>query len=263
MEPVPETMMRSACDRPAKQPHTLMENTRTMIYHRLGVHALVALALLAGVFFLRQDLQGKTSLPPVSPTEDTEAPIETAAEVAAEASVAPTPAVLPDSAIENALRNPKAVKPLPVAYIDTETLWLARVIYSESKRIEEQELVAWVVRNRVETAYRGKRTYEDVALDPYQFSAFNPNSRKHRYYSNLDADSQARGWQKTIAIAYYVRHAREEHRPFPIKTRHFYSEQALPEDVDHPKWTIGLEPVVPRRPLQLDAQRFRFYSGVV
>lgn len=235
-----------------------MGNTKfVMINRRLGVYAFAVLTLLAGVFFLRQDLLGQASSPPAVP-EGGEASLA----LSETTSVGAAPAV-PDSAIEAALRNPKAVPPIPPAYIDTETLWLARVIYSETKRPEEQELVAWVVRNRVETAYRGKRTYEDVALDPYQFSAFNPDSRKLRYYSKLTVQSKARGWKKTLALAYYVRHAAPKLRPFSVKTRHFYSEQALPAHIDHPKWTKGLQPVIPRRPLELDAQRFRFYTDVI
>ena len=239
-----------------------MENRNVMINRQVGVYALAVLALLAGVFFLRKDLLGKTLLSSAPSLEDTVATTDSAAVEDAETPVF-VPVVPPDSAIEAALRNPKKVEPVPPSYIDAETLWLARVIYSESKRIEEQELVAWVVRNRVETAYRGKGTYEGVALDPYQFSAFNPNGRKHRYYTNLGLDSKARGWKKTLALAYYVRYADPLLRPFPIKTRHFYSEQSLPEDAAHPEWTEGMEPVTPRRPLQLDAQRFRFYSGVI
>ncbi len=237
-----------------------MENIkRVKINPRLGIYTLAVLSPLAALFFLREDIQGKTVTSPAALEADS------AAVVTEEAAPAPPPApvIPPDSAIEAALRNPKSVEPVPAMFIDTETLWLARVIYSESKRIEEQELVAWVVRNRVETTYRGRRSYEGVALDPYQFSAFNPNSRKHRYYANLDAHSKARGWQKTLALAYYVRYADAAHRPFPIKTRHFYSEQSLPEDAVHPAWTEGLEPVIPRRPLQLEAHRFRFYSGVI
>lgn len=232
----------------------------TMINRRVGVYALVVLALLAGVFFVRKDLLGKTVPNPATPSEDTVALTDSA--VAAK-SLGMVPIIPPDSAIEAALRNPKKVQPVPPTHIDKETLWLARVIYSETKRIEEQELVAWVVRNRVDTAYRGKRTYEHVVLDPYQFSAFNPNGRKHRYYSNLRVDSKARGWQKALALAYYVRYAPPTYRPFSIKTRHFYSEQAMPGDGLHPEWTEGMEPITPRRPLKLDAQRFRFYSGVI
>ncbi len=241
-----------------------MENHNlVMINRQVGVYTLVVLAFLAGIFFLREDLLGKTLLSPAATQENTVAKADSTVVEEAEAPAARAPVVPPDSAIETALRNLRAVALVPPEYIDPETLWLARVIYSESKRIEEQELVAWVVRNRVETAYRGKHTYEGVALDPYQFSAFNPNGRKYRYYTNLDADSQTGNWQKTLALAYYVRYAAPALRPFPLKTRHFYSEQALPENSDHPEWTKGLEPVTPRRALQLEAHRFRFYAGVI
>ena len=239
-----------------------MENSkRVTINHRLGVYALAVLIPLIGVFFLGEDIQGKTLLNPVAVDSNTTAKAEAPEETEPVAVAAPV--VPPDSAIEAALFDPKAITPVAPVSIDTETLWLARVIYSESKRIEEQELVAWVVRNRAETAYRGQRTYEGVALDPYQFSAFNRSSRKYRYYTSLDVHSQARGWQKTLALAYYVRYADASLRPFPIKTRHFYSEQSLPENAIHPEWTEGLEPVTPRRPLQLEARRFRFYTGVI
>jgi hypothetical protein len=164
--------------------------------------------------------------------------------------------------MEAMLRNPTKVQPLPVEHIDTETLWLARIIYSETKRPAEQELVAWVVRNRVDTFYRGKNTYRDVALDPYQFSAFNPNSRKRTYYTNLGLHAKAPGWQKTLALAYHVRHASPQYRPFSPVTRHFFSERSLLQNT-HPEWTVGLQPITPKRPVKLDAQRFRFYEGVM
>jgi len=172
------------------------------------------------------------------------------------------PFVLPDSVVESMLRNPTKVQPLPVEHIDAETLWLARIIYSETKRPTEQELVAWVVRNRVDTIYRGKNTYRDVALDPYQFSAFNPNSRKRTYYSSLGVHAKAPGWQKALALAYHVRYAPPRYRPFSPVTRHFFSERSLQQNA-HPEWTVGLQPVTPKRPGKLDAQRFRFYEGVM
>ena len=55
---------------------------------------------------------------------------------------------------------------------------------------------------RVELGYRGKATYQDVVLDPYQFSAFNPESRVRRYYASLEATSKAPGFQRALAIAY-------------------------------------------------------------
>ena len=85
-----------------------------------------------------------------------------------------------------------------------DVLWLARCIYSETKRPDEQELVAWVIRNRVETGYRGRRSYRDAVLDPWQFSAFNRNSPKRAYYTSLDFDSKPQGWKTALFIAYDV-----------------------------------------------------------
>jgi len=140
-----------------------------------------------------------------------------------------------------------------------DVLWLARCIYSETKRPDEQELVAWVVRNRVETAYRGGRTYREVVLDPWQFSAFNQNSPKRRHYSNLDLDSRARGWQTAIAIAQDVIQAPAYERPFPVRTRHFYSERSM-VGRSQPDWAVGRRPVALDRPV--DPRRFRFYSEI-
>ena len=89
----------------------------------------------------------------------------------------------------------RKITPLPVqklGTIDRETLWLARCVYSETNRPEEMELVAWTIRNRVETRYRGQSTYRGTVLDPFQFSAFNPGSSKRRHYLNLDPTSSAR-----------------------------------------------------------------------
>ncbi len=143
--------------------------------------------------------------------------------------------------------------------IKEDVLWLARCIYSETKRPDEQELVAWVVRNRVETGYRGLGSYRDAVLDPWQFSAFNTNSPKRRYYSALDFDSKAKGWQTALFIAYDVLHAPTYERPFAKTTRHFYSERSM-RGALKPAWTGGRRPVSLDR--DIDPKRFRFYSGV-
>jgi hypothetical protein len=167
----------------------------------------------------------------------------------------------PVSPVEEALLNPKRLPPLPPDHIDTETLWLARGIFSETKRPEEQELVAWVIRNRVETGYRGKRTYRDVVLDPYQFSAFAPGNPMRDFYIGLDVNSRVPGWRRALQIANFVRTAGDSLRPFSERTRHFFSERSLSSGA-HPKWALGREPVQPRRKYQIDARRFRFYEGV-
>ncbi len=144
--------------------------------------------------------------------------------------------------------------------VKDDVLWLARVIYSETKRPDEQELVAWVVRNRVETRYRGASTYRDVVLDPWQFSAFNRNSPKRRHYANLSESSHVRGWQTAMQIAFDVLEAPAYERPFSIKTRHFYSERSMVGRIQ-PAWAVGKRPVSLDR--EIDPRRFRFYSEIL
>lgn len=164
--------------------------------------------------------------------------------------------------LEEALLNPKKFTPLPPEKIDVETLWLARAIFSESKRLDEQALVAWVVRNRVDTSYRGKRSYQSVILDPHQFSAFSPSSQKKSFYTGLNAKSDEPGWQSALHIAYAVRHAEGSLRPFSKETRHFYSERSLGDNLA-PDWAVGLHPVqIKYESVDLDHWRFRFFEGV-
>jgi hypothetical protein len=157
--------------------------------------------------------------------------------------------------------NFRRLTPLAPEMIDAETLWLARCIFSETKRVREQELIAWIVRNRVETSYRGRGTYQSVVMDPFQFSAFNPGSRTRQYYTNLGPNSRVPGWQTALRIAYEVRHADEKFRPFSAGTRHFYSEQSM-VGPEHPDWALGLRPVLPERDYHVEPHRFRFFEGV-
>ena len=155
-----------------------------------------------------------------------------------------------DRNVENASTN---------ALNKDDVLWLARVIYSETKKPHEQELVAWVVRNRVETEYRGNDSYKEVVLDPWQFSAFNRNSPKRGHYTNLNWSSKAPGFQKALEIAEEVAAADTSVRPFSNETRHFYSEQSM-VGRRAPAWASGKRPVKLDRPVE--ARRFRFYEKV-
>ena len=143
--------------------------------------------------------------------------------------------------------------------IDPETLWLARCMYSESDLPHEQELVAWVVRNRVATGYRGRHTYRDVVLDPEQFSAFNPESGRRWYYASLVPGTRGGAWQRTLAIAAFVRHAPWSRRPFGVGVRHFYSEISM-VGRRAPLWALGQRPVQPDRAIPVDPFRFRFLA---
>lgn len=161
-----------------------------------------------------------------------------------------------------ALQNPWGVGPVHVGNIDEETLWLARAMFSESKRHDEQELIGWTVRNRVEAGHRGCAAYRECILDPFQFSAFLPGQPKQSYYTGLSETSDVAGWQRTLALAYYVRHADGRLRPFSSSVLHFYSEQSMLVPGLAPDWVGDLIPIVPARRIQLDEERFRFYSGV-
>lgn len=224
-------------------PHMLMKRT-----HTTGAIVFVVL-LLAGIVSIKGDLFGKNASAVVVGAEQDSA-VEAVDEQPAD-----------NELIREVLANPRKVKPLPPEKIDSETLWLARVIYSETKRPEEMELVAWVVRNRVETQYRGRTSYRDAVLDPFQFSAFNPGDRKRAHYTSLTRTSDAPGFQNALTIAHSVRNADESYRPFEERTRHFYSERSM-VGVKHPNWAKGGEKVKPQRNFELDEQRFRFFAGV-
>ena len=91
----------------------------------------------------------------------------------------------------------KALKP----HEQDDVLWLARCVLSESNRADEQRYVAWVVRNRVETGYRGT-SYREVVLEPYQFSAFNEPSERRRYLTGLGENTRGdKAWRSVLGIA--------------------------------------------------------------
>ena len=145
------------------------------------------------------------------------------------------------------------------AYEADEILWLARCIYSESDRAHEQRLVAWVVRNRVETRFRGS-TYRDVVLEDRQFSAFNdPTPRRARILALTEQD-RFPAWRSALSIAREVYHAPASRRPFPQTTRHFYSPVSM-RNRAVPHWAVAETPLA-LASHDIDADRFRFYDGI-
>ena len=152
------------------------------------------------------------------------------------------------------------IPPFSQDNVSEDVLWLARCIYSETKRAPEQELVAWVIRNRVETGYRGSKTFEQAVLDPYQFSAFNPGSAKRKLFLSLNGTSDAQGWQQALRVAHKVYYSPVAERPFDAKTRHFYSERSM-RGGRTPAWAVGKRPVKPVS-FRPDPRRFRFYSAI-
>ncbi len=139
----------------------------------------------------------------------------------------------------------------------TEILWLARIVYSETKRPHEQRLVAWVVRNRVDTGYTG-RTYEAVANHSSQFSGLQPSDPRYEHNISRWWESSGTSWKSALKIAKEVYFAPESERPFSVTTRHFYS----PVAVSKPDWARGREAVRVVRSSSAHAPRFAFYARV-
>ena len=232
---------------------------------KTGYGLLIALFTFVGVFLSQSDLKGETMAgaafkPEKMKEADGTEQIDEEEGETAEAQAASGSEE--EAAGEKAgFKDPQKMPIRAPDQIETETLWLARCIYSESKQPREQELIAWVIRNRVETNYRGNHTYRETVLDPYQFSAFNPGNPKRGYFTGLNAHSDAEGWERALAIAEHVRNADESQRPFARGTRHFYSERSMAGG-RQPNWARGERPVRPDRPYEIDAERFRFYSDV-
>ena len=175
----------------------------------------------------------------------------------------PPPLDIPaDADIRAAILNPYSIGPVSPASITPDMLWLARAMYSESKRPREQELVAWVIRNRLESSYLGSKSIQEVVLRPYQFSAFNPGAPKAEYYAGLGLLSDEPKWQRTLALARYVMLADPSLRPFSPKVRHFISPRSLAHPASTPQWALGQETVIPARSFTLDDERFQFFANV-
>jgi len=138
-----------------------------------------------------------------------------------------------------------------------EILWLARILYSETKIPREMRLVAWVARNRVDSGYTGS-TYEEVAKSKYQFSGLNSFDRHYKKNINMNYGNNDPAWKKALDIANEVYYADVSERPFPNSVKHFYS----PLSVGKPNWALGKRPYYVTRLNKGYPVRFAFYDGV-
>lgn len=145
-----------------------------------------------------------------------------------------------------------------------DVLWLARVLYSETKRPYEMPTIAWIVRNRVETNYKGS-TYREVALHNRQFSGL--HSSDAHYERNIGMTFQDTtevwAWNKAVRVAHWIVQAPDVMRPFPKTTRHYYS----PHAIKAPDWAHGHKAlhIVRKRGAKdggLDEIRFAFYDKI-
>lgn len=139
---------------------------------------------------------------------------------------------------------------------DEEILWLARVIFSETKDADEMEKIAWVVRNRVKDGRWGY-SYKKVALSPSQFSGLNSWDSQYHININIDRSINNPSWQKALAIADEVYNANYDDRALHGSVQHFYS----PHVVRTPSWAKNKEPVLITYN-STGQQTFRFYDGI-
>ena len=136
-----------------------------------------------------------------------------------------------------------------------EILWFARAIHSESKLANEQRHVAWVIRNRVESGWYPD-SYQDVVLQPHQFSGLNDYDAWYDYNMSRDYDSTGSAWESALVIAEDVYTAPTDERLLGETVLHFYS----PIAVDTPEWASGKTPVKTIEGTK--GTHFAFFSGV-
>lgn len=139
-------------------------------------------------------------------------------------------------------------------------LWLARAIYSETKRPWEMGIVAWVIRNRVETNYMGS-TYKEVVLKKNQFSGLNPSDPNYESNMSRSYESPGREWSNALIVAKAIYYADDSLRPMPNTVRHFYSPRSMKNGAT-PKWAAGRRAVHTITDPYENSIRFAFYDGV-
>jgi hypothetical protein len=123
-----------------------------------------------------------------------------------------------------------------------EVLWATRTIISETKNASEMIFIGNVIRNRVDLNYRGRKTVRQVILDPYQFSAFNPNRNSRRKYINMTEKHVSDSlWAKAWKAARFTMTAPREVLPLSNPCiNHFAHQKRV---VDKPDWMFQMEQI--------------------
>lgn len=139
-----------------------------------------------------------------------------------------------------------------------EILWLARAIYSETKFADEQRLVAWVIRNRVESQ-KYPDIYHDVVLQPSQFSGLHPSDDLYALNITRTYGDTGAAWESALKIAKAVYHADATVRPMSKNVWHFYSPNAVRIQ---PEWATHTNPVLVVKDTETNHVRFAFHANV-
>ena len=144
-----------------------------------------------------------------------------------------------------------------ISYDNEQIEWLARLIYSETKRSAEMPYIAWVVRNRVDIGHRsydaaaGVNNYKGAALANSQFSGMHPHL-DHNAYKNLAMNYGVVGvpaWDEAVRVAREVYYADSSERLLAQNVTHFYSPFISP-----PAWAN------PNKLAYRFEGRFHFYT---
>jgi len=143
-------------------------------------------------------------------------------------------------------------------YQRRQILWLARIIYSETKRADEQPVIAWVVRNRVDSP-RFQDSYKAVARANGQFSGLHPRDRQYRHNITREYGKAGDAWQHALEVAKGVYNAPEALRPFPQSMQHFYSPISVKET---PTWAHNQSPEYTIKDPQTNETRFAFFTNI-
>ncbi len=143
--------------------------------------------------------------------------------------------------------------------IDEEILWFARTIYSETKKADEQTLVAWVIRNRVESGIYPE-TYKDVVLQRGQFSGMHATDKQYAINTSLGYGDSNPSWDSALSIARAVYFADPILRPLPAGVMHFYSPISVTRT---PAWAADTEPAHIVRDPETNSVRFAFYADIM
>lgn len=125
---------------------------------------------------------------------------------------------------------------------EREVLWATRTIISETKNASEMIFIGNVIRNRVDLNYRGRKTVRQVILDPYQFSAFNPNRNSRWKYINMTEKHVSDSlWAKAWKAARFTMTAPREVLPLSNPCiNHFAHHKRV---VDKPDWIFQMEQI--------------------
>ena len=146
--------------------------------------------------------------------------------------------------------------------MEREVLWLARAVNSETKnrKAGEMAMIACVIRNRVESNFRGATTYEEVVRAKNQFSGLNFGDRNYLRNISLDFEDTDPNWRNALRVAEVIYQTGDLICPvyFPETVRHFYSPVSMNFT---PTWAKGEKPVQVIGE-ELATARFVFYDGI-